>query len=87
MYIFLMKLISLKDLKENLSQWTEEAAKGTAIQVTRYNKPYVFLLGVQSPSLHIGKSAGTATLRSAASAASKGKFHAVLKEDRDESDE
>lgn len=83
-----MKKISLKDLKENLSTYAEEAAKGDPIQVTKYNKPFILLLGSSGTSshfgLHIGKNAGKASLESVGKTLSKGKVLDVLSEDRSE---
>jgi prevent-host-death family protein len=80
-----MKHISLKTLKENLSDYTEAAAKGEVIAVTKYNRPYIVL----SPSthsiasdVHVGKSLG-APLSSIGGKTTKGKNLALLLEDRD----
>lgn len=76
-----MKSITLKSLKENLSQYTEEAAKGIPIEITKYNKPYVYIHAAASPSLHIGCRIGS-PLRSIAKKASRNKFLKILKTDR-----
>jgi len=78
-----MKSISLKDLKENLSKYTEEAAGGKAIQVTRYNKPFIYLTSASSNVLHIGSRVGTGALRAVGKRETRGQFLKTLNEDRD----
>jgi prevent-host-death family protein len=82
-----MKSVSLKDLKQNLSQYAEEAAQGASIQVTKYNRPFVLLVGARSPSLHIGLRAGTGFLQTVGKKATEGKFLKTLLEDREGDDD
>jgi antitoxin (DNA-binding transcriptional repressor) of toxin-antitoxin stability system len=44
MYFLFMKKTSLKELKEDLSKWTECAARGERVYVSKYNKPYIVLI-------------------------------------------
>lgn len=78
-----MKKVSLKELKQNLSQYAEEASQGEPIEVTKYNKPFLYLSGAFSPSLHIGSRVGQGTLAPAGKAASGGAYLKALLEDRD----
>lgn len=82
-----MKKISLKYLKENLSQLTEEAAQGAQIQVTKYNKPYIYIVGMPTSSLHIGVKIGKGILKSVSKFATKGAYLAELMKDRQEKDD
>ena len=82
-----MKSISLKDLKENLSKYTEDAAHGETIQVTKYNKPFIYLTGASQPSLNVGSRVGKGTLRSVLSRGTNGKYLKVLLEDRKDQNE
>ena len=79
-----MKVISLKELKENLSEYAEEAANGTAIEVTKYNRPFIYIMGIHSPALHVGSRVGKGKLRSAGKSLSRGSFLATLDDDRGE---
>jgi len=79
-----MKNVPLKALKENLAYWTEAAAKGELVQVTKYNRPYVVMGPSEGSGLSRGKKAGQEALKSVLSEATKGKWLKILKEDRDE---
>ncbi|MBI2083542.1 MAG: type II toxin-antitoxin system Phd/YefM family antitoxin [Deltaproteobacteria bacterium] len=79
-----MKSVPLKDLKSNLSHWTEEASKGTDIIVTRYNRPYIRLTTGVEPHLHRGEKAGKAELRPIGHRLTQGKWLKYLEEDRNE---
>ena len=80
----MMKSISLKLLKQSLSKYTEEAARGETIQITKHNKPFAYLLPAATPFLHAGAQVGRKPLRSIGKLASGGKYLKILKEDRDE---
>lgn len=79
-----MKSVPLKALKENLAHWTEEAAKGELVQITKYNRPYITLGPSEGSVLYRGKKAGRESLKSVLSEATKGMWAKILKEDRDE---
>lgn len=76
-----MRIVSLKDLKENLAEIAECASKGEHVSVTKYNKPYIALVPVHSLNLRLGKNLGT-PLDCFGSKSSKGKFLDILLEDR-----
>ncbi|MBL7684863.1 MAG: hypothetical protein JNK65_02380 [Deltaproteobacteria bacterium] len=79
-----MKSVPLKDLKENLSYWAEEAAHGEKVQVTKYNKPYIMLGPTEVSFLHQGIQSGREPLRSVLRQGTKGKYLDILSEDRNE---
>ena len=79
-----MKSVSLKDLKKHLSEVTEQAARGEVVQVTKYNKPFVVLMGVASPAVHVGSKVGTTSLVSIGKKLTRGRFLSALKEDRED---
>lgn len=84
MYLSYMKSVPIKDLKRNLSSWTEEAAKGERVQVTKYNRPYVVLSPAGATGIHVGKKVGKEPLKSVLKEATKGRWLRALQEDRDE---
>ena len=78
-----MKKVTLKHLKEALSEISEQAAKGEFIEVTKYNKPFV-VMGPAAPlGVRVGSKSGKGPLDSIASEATKGRLFKVLEEDRD----
>ena len=79
-----MKSVPLKELKENLSQVTESAANGEVVEITRYNKPFVYITSASHPNVHHGINAGRSSLVTLGKSASQGKYLKFLKEDRDE---
>lgn len=79
-----MKSISLRVLKENLSRYTEQAARGEPIQVTRYNKPFVYLMPALGQSQRVGTRAGQHEFRPVSKRATRGRFLEVLNEDRND---
>ncbi len=64
-YTLYMKSVALKALKLKLSELTEEAAKGTTIEVTKYNKPFVYISSATSSSVHMGIDIGKRSLKAA----------------------
>jgi prevent-host-death family protein len=77
-----MKRVSIKDLKARLSAVIAEAESGRTIVVTRHQTP-VALVGPAIPSnLHRGRRVGTDKLRPGPKRATKGRYLAILLEDR-----
>jgi antitoxin (DNA-binding transcriptional repressor) of toxin-antitoxin stability system len=79
-----MENVPLNVLKKDLAYWTEQAAKGKVIQITKYNRPYVLLTKGQSAGLYIGKRYGRTDLSSPLKEASHGKWLQYLLEDRED---
>ena len=76
-----MKKVSIQDLKAQLSSLIDEAEGGAAILVTRHGAP-VARLGPAAGHLHRGSSAARARLRPAIRRNTKGRYLAVLDDDR-----
>lgn len=82
-----MEKVPLKELKENLSYWTEKASKGDTIEVTKYNKPYVRLVSSHPPGLTIGSKVGQPLPPSPFKKGLKVDWKKALDEDRGDPDE
>lgn len=79
-----MKSVPIKELKEDLAHWAEEAANGEVLQITKYNRPYVILSPGRAPGLHQGSKAGRESLKSILHEATRGRWLKILEEDRAE---
>ena len=77
-----MKQISIQDLKARLSAAVAEAESGDTIVITRHNEPVAHLSPAQPRSVHRGKRVGAGRLRPALKRGTKGRYLAVLSEDR-----
>jgi prevent-host-death family protein len=79
-----MKRISIQDLKARLSSTVAEAESGGIILITRHNEPVAQLSPARPQQVHRGRSVGTGRLKSAIRRGTKGRYLAVLMEDRGE---
>jgi prevent-host-death family protein len=77
-----MKQISIQDLKARLSAAVAEAESGDTIVITRHNEPVAHLSPAHPRSVHRGQRVGTGRLRPALKRGTKGRYLAVLSEDR-----
>lgn len=77
-----MKVVTILDLKNNLSALIQEAAAGEKIVVTRHGRPVACLTGAGAEHLHVGRRAGKAALRPLLRNATRGRYLAVLADDR-----
>jgi prevent-host-death family protein len=77
-----MKQISIQDLKAQLSATIAEAESGATIIVTRHNEPVAQLGPAQPRHVHRGKEAAGGRLKPAVRRGTKGRYLAVLLEDR-----
>jgi prevent-host-death family protein len=77
-----MKAVSIQDLKARLSAVVAEVQSGRTILVTRHHEPVAQLGPVRADSVHRGRSVGTVKLRPAIKRGTKGRYLAVLLEDR-----
>ena len=77
-----MKQISIQDLKARLSGAVAEAESGHTIVITRHNEPVAQLTPAGPRHVHSGRSVGTSRLRPAIRRGTKGRYLAVLAEDR-----
>lgn len=77
-----MKEISIQDLEARLSGTVAEAEAGETIVITRHHDP-VARLGPAGPShVYRGRAVGTSRLRPAIRRGTKGRYLAVINDDR-----
>jgi prevent-host-death family protein len=77
-----MKKVSIQDLKAGLSAAVAEAESGRTILITRHNEPVAQLGPAQSARVHRGARAGLGRLHPVLKRGTKGRYLAVLLEDR-----
>lgn len=77
-----MKEISIQDLKARLSAAIAEAESGSTIVITRHNQPVARLTPARPSSVHRTGDVRTARLRPALKRGTRGRYLAVLLEDR-----
>ena len=77
-----MKRISIQDLKAQLSGAISEAESGTTIVITRHNEPVAQLCPARPAHVSRGKRVGNGRLTPALKRGTKGRYLAVLKNDR-----
>jgi antitoxin (DNA-binding transcriptional repressor) of toxin-antitoxin stability system len=79
-----MKRISIQTLKSQLSAAVAEAQAGATIIVTRHNEAVAQLGPAREAHVHRGKSVGQGRLKPAIKQGTRGRYLAVLGEDRGE---
>ena len=77
------KQISIQVLKSGLSSIVAEAEAGGTIIITRHNAPVAQLGPARTEHVRRGSAVGTARLRPALVKGSKGRYLAILRDDRD----
>jgi prevent-host-death family protein len=77
-----MKRISIQDLKAQLSAAVAQAQSGSTIVVTRHNEPVAQLGPARPDHVHRGARVGAGRLKPAMRRGTKGRYLAVLMEDR-----
>lgn len=77
-----MKKVSIQDLKAGLSAAVAEAQAGRTIVITRHNEPVAQLGPARTEHLHYGTEVGGGRIRPALKRGTKGRYIAVLLEDR-----
>jgi prevent-host-death family protein len=77
-----MKRISIQDLKAQLSGAVSEAESGRTILITRHNEPVAQLSPARPLHVHRGTRVGSARLAPALTRGTRGRYLAVLIEDR-----
>jgi prevent-host-death family protein len=77
-----MKRISIQDLKAQLSAAVAEAESGRTILVTRHSEPVAQLGPARPAQVHRGSRVGADRLEPAIKRGTKGRYLAVLMEDR-----
>ena len=74
--------MSIQDLKARLSAAVAEAESGSTIVVTRHNEPVAQLGPARLSQVHHGARVGTGRLEPAVKRGTKGRYLAVLLDDR-----
>ncbi len=77
-----MKQVSIRDLKAKLSEMVAEARSGKTVMITRHNAPVAQLAPAARTQVHWGQQAGAGGIRPALRRGTKGRYLAVLLEDR-----
>ena len=77
-----MEQISIQDLKARLSSAVAEAEAGETVVITRHNQPVAQLGPARPRGVHRGRHVGTGRLRPAFKRGTKGRYLALLSEDR-----
>jgi prevent-host-death family protein len=77
-----MKSVSIQDLKASLSALIAEAESGSTIVITRHNEPVALVSPARAGDVHRGSHVGTGRLRPALKRGTKGRYLAILSEDR-----
>jgi len=77
-----MKQVSIQDLKARLSAAVAEAEAGRTIVITRHREPVAQLGPARPDSVHRGARVGTGRIRPAVKRGTKGRYLAVLLDDR-----
>jgi prevent-host-death family protein len=77
-----VKRISIQDLKAQLSGAVAQAEAGRTITITRHGQPVAQLNPSRPAHLHRGLRVGTGRLEPALTRATRGRYLAVLMEDR-----
>jgi prevent-host-death family protein len=80
--IKVMKMVSIQDLKANLSATVAEAESGDTIIITRHNAPVAQLSPARTEPVHRGKDVGRGRIKAALKRGTKGRYLEVLLEDR-----
>ncbi len=77
-----MKRVSIKDLKATLSSVVAEAESGRTIIITRHNTAVAQVGPATVSHVHRGRRAGSGRIAAAVKRRTKGRYLAVLLEDR-----
>lgn len=77
-----MRNISIQDLKAQLSGAVSEAESGSTIVITRHGEPVAQLSPARPHHVHHGKRVGAGRIKPAVTRGTKGRYLAVLMEDR-----
>ena len=77
-----VRQISIQDLKAQLSGAVAEAESGSTIVITRHNEPVAQLSPARPRHTHRGKRVGNGRIKPALTRGTRGRYLAVLMEDR-----
>ena len=74
--------MSIQELKSQLSAVVAEAESGGIVEITRHNRPVAVLVAAGSQHVHRGARVGAGRITPALKRGSKGRYLALLQEDR-----
>ena len=77
-----MKQVSIQDLKARLSAAVAAAEAGQTVVITRHNTPVAQLSPARPGGVHRGREVGNGRLQPALKRGTKGRYLAVLLDDR-----
>jgi prevent-host-death family protein len=77
--------MSIQELKAHLSGAVAEAESGGTVLITRHNEPVAQLIPAAPRHVHRGARVGTGPIKPAIARGTRGRYLAVLQEDRGES--
>ena len=77
-----MRTVPIQELKKNLAALVDEAAAGNPILITRRKRPLACLVSSALQHVLEGSRFGRGSLRSVLHAPTRGKYLAVLEDDR-----
>jgi len=79
-----MKVVSIQDLKARLSAFVAEAESGATIVITRHHAPVAQMSPSRTAWVHRGARVGGGRVRPVLKRGTKGRYLAVLREDRNQ---
>ncbi|MET0850574.1 MAG: type II toxin-antitoxin system Phd/YefM family antitoxin [Candidatus Rokuibacteriota bacterium] len=82
MYCLSVKIVSIDQLKRNLSSLVDEAAAGERVVITRHRRPVASLIRADLEHAHVGRRAGRTALRPLLKAPTRGAYLQTLADDR-----
>lgn len=85
-YFLVMERVPIKTLKARMAHFFERVARGEIFEITKHNKPYVYVAGSSSPHLHLGQLSGKTSLEVGKKIKLKKSILSYLQEDRNEDD-
>ncbi|OFV93284.1 MAG: hypothetical protein A3G76_12060 [Acidobacteria bacterium RIFCSPLOWO2_12_FULL_65_11] len=81
--IMAMKTVSIQDLKARLSAIVAQAEAGDTIVITRHHAPVAQVSPARMPDVHRGGQVGAGRIRPVLKRGTKGRYLAILSEDRE----
>ena len=77
-----MVAVSIQDLKSRLSAWIARVRDGESVLITSHNRPVARLEPVDRSDVHAGARVGHADLARGPGPTTRGRYRAVLSDDR-----
>lgn len=79
-----VSIVSLKELKENLSAIVDRVSNGNVVEILKYNKPSIKLVPMGNSAIRMGRFVGSKPIFPAIKSGTSGRSLKALFEDRDE---